>query len=172
LLTSRTSITGRGLSVLSDDIFAAVLSEAVRRLNRAARRFRGASPSERALLVRALAMVVVARLAVRLLPFRSVARVAARSRTVAPAAWPTPEAIASAVKSTARVVPRSSCLVQALAGQALMVHYGHPSRLSIGVVRTGAGRFDAHAWLETDAGPLIGGEDLASYTTLLSSPAR
>jgi Transglutaminase-like superfamily len=152
-------------------IFAAVLSEAVRRLKRAARRYRGASRGERALLARALCMVAVTRLAVTLLPFRSVARVAARPRTASPAAWPTPETIAAAVRATAQVVPRSSCLVQALAGQALMRHYGHPSRLSLGVVRTGAGRFDAHAWLETDAGPLIGGEDLDTYTTLLSSPA-
>jgi Transglutaminase-like superfamily len=152
-------------------IFAAVLSETVRRLKRAARRYRSASRSERALLARALGTVVAARVAVTLLPFKLVSRLAARPRSTKSPDPPTPQAIAEAIESAARLVPRSSCLVQALAGQALMRRYGHPCRLSIGVVRTGAGRFDAHAWLDTDSGPLIGNEDLEAYTTLLTSPS-
>ena len=151
-------------------VFAVVLSEAMRRPARAARRYRRASRRERRLLLTALITVVIARVGLSVLPFRLVARIAARSRRTAAAEAPTPQAIADAIGAAARLVPRSTCLVQALAGQALMQRYGHASRLKIGVARAGVGRFDAHAWLETNEGPLIGAEDLGGYTTLLSSP--
>lgn len=151
-------------------IFAAVLSEAMRRLARAARRYWRAPRRERALLTRALVAVAVARLALSLLPFPTVTRLTARTRRSRSDRRPGPEAIAEAIETAARLVPRSTCLVQALAGQALMQHYGHASELKIGVARIGAGRFDAHAWLDTDAGALIGAADLDGFTTLLTSP--
>jgi hypothetical protein len=115
--------------------------------------------------------VIHARIATAVLPFKVVARNAAapRSKAIAPNG-PTPREIAVAISAAGRFVPRSSCLVQALAGQRLMQRYGHPSQLKIGVARGAAGRFDAHAWLEDEHGPLIGEANLGAYTTLLSSP--
>jgi hypothetical protein len=142
----------------------------MRRRVRAARRYRTTSQHELGLLVSALATVVTARVALSTLPFRVIARVVARSPRTADDGGPTPEAIADAVRSAAVLVPRSTCLVQALAGQALMRHYGHRSQLSIGVARAGPGQFNAHAWLETTNGGLLGAENLDGLTTLLTSP--
>lgn len=77
-----------------------------------------------------------------------------------------PRQIARAVTIVSRRVPRASCLTQALAGQILLARHGHRSRLRIGVARGPRGEFQAHAWVETDAGPVLGGGELERFSTL------
>jgi len=66
-----------------------------------------------------------------------------------------PQAIAGAVRSAARLVPGASCLTQALAARVLLEQGGHSSRLHIGVSRE-HGDFEAHAWVEHDGSIIIG----------------
>lgn len=98
--------------------------------------------------------LAVARAALWLLPWRSV------PRTVTIAAAPRsgsdrpPAVLASAVLSASRAVPRATCLVQALALQAMLGRRRRPSELKLGVRRSAG--FEAHAWLEVDGAVVIG----------------
>jgi len=86
---------------------------------------------------------------------------------------------AHAVSRAARLVPRASCLTQALALQRLLARRGLESSLFLGVDRAGkpsrtarprALRFEAHAWVEWRGRILIGG-DISRWTPLpLSTP--
>lgn len=72
----------------------------------------------------------------------------------------------------ARVVPRATCLPQALAAESLLTRGGIAADLQIGVMKTPAGKLLAHAWVESDGriivGDLPGG--LGAYTRLPALP--
>jgi hypothetical protein len=57
--------------------------------------------------------------------------------------------VAWSVGAAARLVPRASCLVQALALELLLLRSGQPAELRIGVAREDGG-LKAHAWIEAD----------------------
>jgi len=86
---------------------------------------------------------------------------------------------AHAVSRAARLVPRASCLTQALALQRLLSRRGLESSLFLGVDRAGqpsetprlrAKGFEAHAWVEWRGRVLIGG-DISRWTPLpLATP--
>jgi len=129
------------------------------------------APSDRKLLLRAIAPLIAMRAAVWTLNFARVRRLAeAMSRPVrtdASAARPSPDRIAWATATASRVVPRgSNCLVRALATGIVLKRYGYPSELKIGVTKPAAGRFEAHAWLESDGSVVIGDFQLDRYATL------
>jgi hypothetical protein len=74
-----------------------------------------------------------------------------------------------AVTVASRYVPAATCLTQALATQILLSRRGHPTSLRIGVGRSEAGEFQAHAWVECQGRVVIGGiKALSRYTPLLS----
>jgi hypothetical protein len=84
---------------------------------------------------------------------------------------PSPGVIGWAVTAASRFVPRSTCLVRALAAQSLCRRYGYPCRLQLGARRGDAGDLEAHAWLEIGDEVVIGGgEVLGGYTPF--SPAK
>jgi hypothetical protein len=127
------------------------------------RRFLALAGTDRSLVVRALGWVLLARVAVRFVPF-------SRLRAVADRVTPggrraDPRRIAWAVEATARRIPRASCLIQALAADAMLRRSGRLPDLHIGVVREGAA-FEAHAWLELEGTVLVGNHDLHRYTLL------
>ena len=63
------------------------------------------------------------------------------------------------VPRVARRMPfRSDCLVQAMAAQDLLVHFGLSSRIVIGVEGGGEKPFSSHAWLECGDSVVVGGE--------------
>ena len=66
---------------------------------------------------------------------------------------------AHAIKRAARLVPRASCLTQALALQTVLAREGEPSALVLGVdaAPKGRKRFEAHAWIEWRGRVIIGG---------------
>ena len=101
-------------------------------------------------------LVVGARIALTLLPFRAAHRLAVRAARVSSHRRPSPsrERTAWAVRAVASRVPGTACLAEALAAYALMSRHGHPTRLCVGVRRpeNGAG-LDAHAWVEDDTSP-------------------
>lgn len=133
---------------------------------------------ERALLLQALPLVVVVRIALWVLPSRFIVRRVQRmaASPVADAApRRSPGEIAWAVEASARRVPRATCLTQAVAGQYLLRRHGHASELRVGVARGESG-FRAHAWIEIDGRILIGGSGSAAFTpfaafTRSSAPA-
>lgn len=70
------------------------------------------------------------------------------------------------------MIPRATCLPQALAGEALLVRNGHAAELILGVAKTPQGRLEAHAWVES-RGRLVVGElrqGMAQYTPLPPLP--
>lgn len=121
----------------------------------------------------ALAVVAAVRVALWILPSALVLRGAGRitERRLARAAKRAParhEAVrtAAAVRRTARAVPAATCLTQALAGQILLATAGCRSHLRLGVAQGAQGQFQAHAWLETEWGVVLGGGQLSRYTRL------
>ena len=74
---------------------------------------------------------------------------------------------AASVRRVSRYVPAATCLTQALATQFLLTRQGQVSSLRIGVTKTEAGEFKAHAWLESEGKIIIGGvEGSRRYTVL------
>jgi hypothetical protein len=129
--------------------------------------------TDRSLLLRSLTLVTAARLALWVLPF-NVARgfVAKRTARRALSVRPQVERIGWAVSLANRLVPRGTCLTQALAAEALLLRSGYPAEFRIGVVKTGENRLEAHAWVES-SGHLVVGEltqGLSAYSPLPPLP--
>lgn len=71
------------------------------------------------------------------------------------------------VSQLARRVPwRSDCLVQALAGQRLLLRDRIASEIVVGAGKSANGQFEAHAWL-TSHGRVVLGGDVARFQPLL-----
>jgi hypothetical protein len=117
-------------------------------------RFLALPASRRSLLLPALATVAIMRAALSLLQFASVCsaleriarmRGARRARSasalsIADVEW--------AVSRAARLVPRATCLTQALAIRAILARNGVASRMQIGVALPIGGSLRAHAWVD------------------------
>jgi hypothetical protein len=113
-------------------------------------------------LAEALVFVSVIRLALWLVPFRYF-RLAPRV-----AAPPDTDRLTWAVLTAAAVVPKSSCLVRAMAAQRLFARHGHASDLHIGVAQSVEEGFAAHAWLDLGGKPVIGRTPPGRFTPILS----
>jgi hypothetical protein len=111
------------------------------------------------MLAAAFPLVVVCRLGLWLLPFDTVRRLVEIVAVARVGGATKPTEVARAVRIAARWVPRASCLVQALAVRILLARTGHTARLHIGVALNGGRNFEAHAWVETEQGILIGGSE-------------
>jgi Transglutaminase-like superfamily len=126
-------------------------------------------PAERRLIVAATALLAVTRVGLWILPFRWVLRasdaLAHRPRPRGDGG-PSLERIVWAVGAAGRLVPWTTCLVRALAAQALLARRGHASQLRLGVAGGSGRAFEAHAWLERDGRILIGGPVEARYVPL------
>jgi hypothetical protein len=137
-------------------------------MNRLVRFFR-LRRDERTLFVRALALVALVRAGLWLLPFRRLESLLKRwEKPSVRRGAPPAERIAWAVQAASRYVPRSTCLVQALAGGLLCRRAGFTVDVHIGVARGPAAGLDAHAWLASDGRVLLGDEELERYTRLLT----
>jgi hypothetical protein len=129
-------------------------------------RFLRLPASDRRLVVRAAAWLALVRVALWTRPFarvQSLVGVATREPSRAPA--PAPGRLAWAVETAAQVVPRASCLTQALAAQIMLERSGAHPEIKIGVATDREG-FEAHAWLELDGRPLVGARELDRYAEL------
>ena len=126
--------------------------------------------NERKLLVLSLVLVAHVRAALCVLPSRFIVRLVRRlgdapARTPR-ARRPAIDRVAWAIATASRVVPRATCLTQAVSGMLLLRHYGYESRLRLGVARSDDGGFLAHAWIEREGVILIGGPQSAAFTPL------
>ena len=120
------------------------------------------------LLCRALAVVVIFRLALLVMKHRRIAQFIkvepAPARPVR-----SPYMLAWAVRNTARIVPFAHCLTQALSLQYLLGQQGMTSTIRVGVQTAKNGNVGAHAWLLHDGVVLLGGseKDLAAFTKMV-----
>lgn len=130
------------------------------------RRLAARPAAERVLLLRALALLTVTRLALWVRPFAAVRNGLERYGRRALEDSPQVQAVVWAVAAGSRVVPGSTCLSRALVAQALLQRGGHESTLRLGVASSSVAGFEAHAWLEDASGILIGGEAAAGFTVL------
>src|SRR5205814_143535 len=80
---------------------------------------------------------------------------------------PAPGRVAWAVETTARSIPRATCLTQALAAKVLLERAGEHPELRLGVAK-GESTFEAHAWLELHGRPIVGDQELGRYARLES----
>lgn len=64
--------------------------------------------------------------------------------------------ISALLNAAGKIIPFTTCLSKALAGQILFNSYGHTTRLHIGVEKNNEGSLKAHAWLTLDGELLIG----------------
>ncbi len=135
-------------------------------------KFAALSAGEKQLMWRALAALACCRLGLWLVPLPRIKRfmetVTPRSASLAARQSPVSAAqISRAIGRASVLVPKSTCLVQALAAQWLLRRENHASHLHIGVVKQADGEFLAHAWVECEGAVVVGGGDLGRYTPIL-----
>ena len=141
------------------------------------RRFLRLSAAERRLLIRAVVLLQVISVGMRLLPFRTLRRLlllAQRARAGSGRVDRVPvEGIAGAVEAASRHMPgEKTCLTQALAAQTLLVRQGYPALLHIGAAKGEEGQLQAHAWVESEGRIVIGGHNLERYAPLVALKAE
>lgn len=127
---------------------------------------------DRGILMRTVLTLGAARLATWFLPFPVGRRLlVGKRRAVSPTL--TGDRVRWAISRARRVVPKATCLPQALAAEALLTRGGLPAELLIGVKKTPSGKLAAHAWVVSDGRIVVGdlGRELASYTPLPTLPS-
>lgn len=131
------------------------------------KRFLRLPKQERSLILQAVLAILVVRLSLAWPSLQTAQRLAVRI------GWRSKDPLSAqrivwAIRSVARFVPRSTCLVQALAAQSLLIRHGYRPRLTIGVTKDECNGFGAHAWLTSGDEVLIGGHEKGNYTALLN----
>jgi hypothetical protein len=136
--------------------------------------FRRVTLGELGLFTAALPLVATVRLALWILPSRIILRLVRRFESVSRADAARPRISAArivwAVEAVSRRIPRATCLTQALSAKLLLRCFGQHAQLCLGVARTSAGTFRAHAWLERDGRPVLGGAGIQSFVRLPELP--
>jgi hypothetical protein len=131
--------------------------------------------ADRHLLVKGMLWVWIVRIVLWLLPFRLVRQLLAgfadefgASQTRGPIFL---DRVVWAVTVASRYTPAATCLTQALATKVLLSRNGYHAVVRIGVARSEAGEFQAHAWVESDGSVVIGGSEssLKRYTALATT---
>jgi hypothetical protein len=136
----------------------------LRRLKKRLRRFGELSCGEQLLLLRALFVVAVARVALWVCPLATARRVAAttargrKTHAVEQLAW--------AITVASRYVPGATCLTKALAIHALLTYSGHPARVEIGVAKDSG--FEAHAWVVCAGKVVLGAAEAERYRPIVA----
>lgn len=129
-------------------------------------------PIKLALGIEALVTLAHARLVLHRTAPEDVLRRNAKAAAHAASRWPavTEEDAAEGGARIAFVIPRlalrlpwrADCLVQALAGQTMLLRRGVASTIAVGTARQSDGSFEAHAWLVCGDAVILGG-DIARF---------
>jgi hypothetical protein len=132
------------------------------------RRFLALPGAERRMLLNALPVLALVRLALWTVPTRPLLQyVLGRAAQPDPRSTaPDPRAVGRAVERAARVIPRATCLPQALTALLLLARHGHSGVLRVGVKRGRHGELLAHAWVECTGRTVIGGHGVRQYAVL------
>ena len=128
------------------------------------------SSAEKRLLIRVWILIGTIRLGLKLLSFSTLKKIfiSIKSLLVFSIDEFSEEQLTRAITVASRYIPRTTCLVQALALQLLLQQAGRQACLHIGVNYGIGGRLEAHAWVESQGRILIGGFDHNRYTHLLA----
>lgn len=141
---------------------------------RTCRRLAVLSWGERVLLVEAGIALAIAALAIRVLPFRVVARTASRTgATASPAVAPEKGvgALVWAVRAMASRLPwKNVCFQRGLALHSMLRRRGFDSRLHYGVGRLPDHPVSAHVWVSVADQVIEGAEGIAGHVRLASFP--
>jgi hypothetical protein len=127
--------------------------------------------ADRLLLAEALATLAFASLAIRLLPFRRVVKLASAldRSAVAPDGGERVRKVVWAVRAWARRVPwKAVCFQCGLAVHAMLRRRGIGSFLHYGVSQ--ADGLKAHVWVSAAGRDVIGGEEASGFTCLATYP--
>lgn len=151
------------------------------------RKVRALSAADRRLLAEAGALLVLVRIGLWIVPFRTLRRLLPSLLSPLPdgreerkayeglsGAANTPTRVSWAIRVVSRRLPGlMTCLVQALAADAVLRRRGYAPRLRIGVRERGSQGsrpLEAHAWVECDGVLVVGGlENLPDYVVLSAS---
>ena len=126
------------------------------------------SPRERRLAIGAIFLVALVRLALWVLPFRTLQRYCEGLSRRQPAATAETREIVWALRLASRYVPCSTCLVQSLAAQILLARHGLESQVHIGVARDEERGFRAHAWVKSQGRVIVGDlEELGQFAPMM-----
>lgn len=146
-------------------------------LRRETARLLSLPPAQRHLLIETIGWLGMLRIATLTLPFRRVASLLRLSPSGAPDG-PVPgylpvcadrgaAAVGWAVQAAAARTPwLSPCLVQSLAGYAILRRRRVPSAVYLGVAKDAAGRLIAHSWLRCGERIVTGGGDHGRYSAI------
>jgi hypothetical protein len=135
------------------------------------RRWRQLGIREWMLLLEAVVWLGVARLAIRMLPFRRLSpylgqHMAESSSDDDPAQFVPVRQVAWAMRIASRRLPwRCKCLEQGLAGKLMLRRRGISHTLYLGVATTEAG-LEAHAWLRSGSFIVTGAEGRERFTVI------
>jgi Transglutaminase-like superfamily len=123
-------------------------------------RYKNLSPVERNLFFRALVLLAVTRLGLRVLPFRVIRKWTEQFRS-SPGLHITLDRrrigqIAWAVEAASRRIPGTTCLPRAFVTHILLGRLGQVSELRLGAALKPHGHLEAHAWVEVSGRVVIG----------------
>ena len=138
-------------------------------------KLRRLAPCDRRLLIEASLLLLVARAALSLLPFRTVVSAVSSCASSAPldeaAALALVRRVRWAVRAATRNGPgRAVCFPQGIAAHIMLSRRGMPSRLYYGVAKTAAGALDAHVWVRAGSLAVIGCGAAARFALMTAFP--
>ncbi|OBQ67646.1 lasso peptide biosynthesis B2 protein [Mesorhizobium erdmanii] len=115
------------------------------------------SGSEALFLCQCLLVVATVRLGLTLFSYNRVRGMVTRLNARQCASMGELRLVAWGVAAAARLVPRATCLTQALSGQYILARQGNASKIRIGIERGTGEQLKAHAWLVSDNHVVLGG---------------
>jgi hypothetical protein len=132
---------------------------------------------DRLLLVEATLWLAIARVAIALLPFRRVGRLASRpirrSEPLPQIRLREVKGIRWAIVVAARRVPwRAMCFQQGLAAQIMLRRRGVPSTFHYGAALDNESGLSTHVWVRDGDVDVIGGEIASHYAQLVTFPPQ
>ena len=138
-------------------------------------KFRRLPPSDRRLLIEASLLLLAARVALRILPFKTIMGWTSRSRALAAvdvvAARTLVMRVRWAVQAGARHGPgQTVCFPQAIAAHLLLSRRGAPSTIYYGVAKTAAGALEAHVWVRSGSLAVVGCAAAPRFTVMTTFP--
>jgi hypothetical protein len=138
-------------------------------------KFRRLRPPERRLLIEAALLLLVARGALKMLPFKTIVRWVSRHAPDRTCGEDTARTLVGrvrwAVEAGARNGPgRAACFPQAIAAHLLLARRGARSTIYYGVAKTAAGELEAHVWVRAGSLAVVGCAAAPRFTLMTTFP--
>jgi hypothetical protein len=128
--------------------------------------------SDKYILIRVVALMLVIRIGLSVVPFRVLLELLRSWRERQPDRRALDQKSAKralwGIRLIGPYVPGATCLTQALAALTLLGHFGQPASLRFGIARQEGGELTAHAWVETEGKIVIGNSLHLSHYAILS----